>query len=107
VHIHIFLIFCRILTLGNDAAANKPSKRKLEDGEESAASIRRIELEEPISIPEKPAVAEERDGIIEMRVITNDGTMDNLMLLTSLKNCIRTQLPNMPAEYITRLVYDK
>jgi hypothetical protein len=78
------LIFCRILASGNDTAVSKPSKRKLEGGEDSATNTRRIELEEPLSIPEKPAVAEERGGIIEMKVITNDGTMDNLMLLTSL-----------------------
>ncbi|CAB5151650.1 uncharacterized protein OCT59_009159 [Rhizophagus irregularis] len=95
----------RMLSSGSDTTTNKPSKRKLENGEDSATNIYK-ELEEPLSIPEKPAVIEERDGIIEMRVITNNGTMDNLLLLTSLKNCIRTQLPNMPAEYITRLVYD-
>ncbi|RIA86014.1 hypothetical protein C1645_780659 [Glomus cerebriforme] len=97
----------RMLSSGNDSMASKPSKRKLEDGEDLITNTRRIELEdEPLSIPEKPAVVEEREGIIEMKVISNNGTMDNLMLLTSLKNCIRTQLPNMPAEYITRLVYD-
>jgi hypothetical protein len=95
-----------LLSSGSDTAASKPSKRKLENGEDSATNNYR-ELEEPLSIPEKPAVVEEREGIIEMRVISNNGTMDNLLLLTSLKNCIRTQLPNMPAEYITRLVYDK
>src|SRR5437867_3152325 len=97
-----------MLSSGSDTATSKLSKRKLEDGEDLATNTyNRTELEEPLSIPEKPAVAEEREGIIEMKVISNNGTMDNLMLLTSLKNCIRTQLPNMPAEYITRLVYDK
>jgi len=97
-----------MLASGNETTTSKPSKRKLEDGEDSAPNPRKIKLEEePLSIPEKPAVAEQREKIIEMKVITNNNTMDNLMLLTSLKNCIRTQLPNMPAEYITRLVYDR
>jgi hypothetical protein len=105
--VNIFFYFYRKLVSGSYTATSKPSKRKLEDGEDSAMNTCRLELEEPLSLPEKPAVTEERKGIIEMKVITNSGTMENLMLLTSLKNCIRTQLPNMPAEYITRLVYDK
>lgn len=51
--------------------------------------------------------AEEREGIIECRVISNDGSSVNYILLTALKNIFQKQLPKMPREYITRLIYDR
>ena len=33
--------------------------------------------------------------------------LDNMKLLTDLKNLISKQLPKMPKEYIVRLVFDK
>ena len=50
---------------------------------------------------------EEESGTVRFKVITNDGTDDNLVLLTNLKNIISKQLPKMPKEYIVRLVFDK
>jgi len=50
---------------------------------------------------------EENRGQIEFRVIRNDGELENLKLLTDLKNIISKQLPKMPKEYIVRLVFDK
>ncbi|KAK9478959.1 histone acetyltransferase [Lipomyces japonicus] len=55
----------------------------------------------------RPAVIEERDGIIEFRVVNNDDSRENLMILTGLKNIFQKQLPKMPREYIARLVYDR
>ncbi|KAK9332737.1 hypothetical protein V1520DRAFT_324286 [Lipomyces starkeyi] len=55
----------------------------------------------------RPAVIEERDGIIEFRVVNNDNSRENLMILTGLKNIFQKQLPKMPREYIARLVYDR
>lgn len=49
----------------------------------------------------------EETGEIEFKVISNDGTLQNLKLLTNLKNIIAKQLPKMPKEYIVRLVFDK
>ena len=51
--------------------------------------------------------AEEECGNIECRVISNDGKPANYVLLTALKNIFQKQLPKMPREYITRLIYDK
>nr|CAG8437272.1 8756_t:CDS:1 [Entrophospora candida]CAG8438637.1 3844_t:CDS:1 [Entrophospora candida] len=54
-------------------------------------------------------MVEEKNGSTDIKIkfINNDGKKDSLILLNSLKNLIKTQLPNMPAEYITRLVLDK
>lgn len=56
---------------------------------------------------ERPSVLEERDGKIEFRVVNNDNTRENLIVLTGLKNIFQKQLPKMPREYILRLVYDR
>lgn len=51
--------------------------------------------------------AEEQQGTIQCRVISNDGSHVNYILLTALKNIFQKQLPKMPREYITRLIYDR
>lgn len=56
---------------------------------------------------EKPAVIEERTGLIQFRVVTNDGQPESEVILTGLKNIFMRQLPKMPREYITRLVLDR
>lgn len=56
---------------------------------------------------ERPSVIEEKEGKIEFRVVNNDNTKENLMVLTGLKNIFQKQLPKMPKEYIARLVYDR
>ncbi len=56
---------------------------------------------------ERPAITEERDRIIQFRVVTNDGDPASLIILTGLKNIFQKQLPKMPREYIARLVFDR
>lgn len=56
---------------------------------------------------QRPSVLEESDGKIEFRVVNNDNSKENLMVLTGLKNIFQKQLPKMPREYIARLVYDR
>lgn len=56
---------------------------------------------------ERASVIEEKEGKIEFRVVNNDNTKENLMVLTGLKNIFQKQLPKMPKEYIARLVYDR
>ncbi|OBA21513.1 histone acetyltransferase GCN5, partial [Metschnikowia bicuspidata var. bicuspidata NRRL YB-4993] len=56
---------------------------------------------------ERPSVLEEREGKIEFRVVNNDNTRENMIVLTGLKNIFQKQLPKMPREYILRLVYDR
>ncbi|CAG8647523.1 3234_t:CDS:2, partial [Paraglomus brasilianum] len=57
-------------------------------------------------VRERTAVTEEREGIIKMRMVRNDDSEESLVLLTGLKCVFQNQLPKMPKEYITRLVYD-
>ncbi|KAF2100893.1 histone acetyltransferase GCN5 [Rhizodiscina lignyota] len=59
------------------------------------------------SFPEKAAVKEERDGVIEFKVVNNDGARESTIILTGLKNIFQKQLPKMPKDYIARLVYDR
>ena len=64
-------------------------------------------MDADIEYTEKPAVLEEREGIIEFRVVNNDNTKENMIILTGLKNIFQKQLPKMPREYIARLIYDR
>lgn len=59
------------------------------------------------SYKERPSVIEEKEGKIEFRVVNNDNSKEHLMVLTGLKNIFQKQLPKMPREYISRLVYDR
>ncbi|KAF9951095.1 histone acetyltransferase, partial [Modicella reniformis] len=78
---------------------------ELTNGEPTITHVVDDEDEVPIK-KEKPAVLEERQGLIEFRVFTNDGTRESMILLTGMKNLFQKQLPKMPREYIARLVYD-
>ncbi|KAI0520726.1 histone acetyltransferase GCN5-like protein [Xylaria bambusicola] len=60
-----------------------------------------------IPFPDKPTVIEERNGEIEFRVVNNDGSRENTIILTGLKCLFQKQLPEMPKAYIARLVYDR
>ncbi|KAH0837453.1 Histone acetyltransferase GCN5 [Fonsecaea pedrosoi] len=61
----------------------------------------------PVDFPEKPAVVEEKQGLIEFRVVNNDNSRESNIILTGLKCIFQKQLPKMPKDYIARLVYDK
>ncbi|XP_075591215.1 uncharacterized protein LOC142598143, partial [Dermatophagoides farinae] len=50
---------------------------------------------------------EENAGIISFQCITNDRTTFSLECLAKLKVIFSCQLPRMPREYITRLVFDR
>jgi N-acetylglutamate synthase-like GNAT family acetyltransferase len=53
------------------------------------------------------AKMEEDTGLLKFDVITNDGTPEHMIQLTTLKNIFARQLPKMPREYIVRLVFDR
>ncbi|KAJ3208682.1 histone acetyltransferase [Entophlyctis luteolus] len=57
--------------------------------------------------PMMRAQEEDELGLIKFRVVEPDGTDESMILLTGLKNIYQKQLPNMPKEYIARLVYDR
>lgn len=44
---------------------------------------------------------------IKRAIVVNDGTRQNLIRLIGLKSLFAKQLPKMPKEYITRLVFDR
>ncbi|KAK9369610.1 hypothetical protein V1509DRAFT_591190 [Lipomyces kononenkoae] len=97
-----------------DGVKNEDGKEDIEDGidDEDAATVRYTSssfVYDGVLYEDKvrPAVIEERDGIIEFRVVNNDNSRESLMILTGLKNIFQKQLPKMPREYIARLVYDR
>ena len=49
---------------------------------------------------------EMRQGLIQVVAVENDRQPRSLIILTGLKTLFQKQLPKMPREYITRLVYD-
>lgn len=55
---------------------------------------------------EKAAAIELRKGVIQITPVENDRSHRSLVILTGLKTLFQKQLPNMPREYIARLVYD-
>lgn len=50
---------------------------------------------------------EESARILDFSIYRNDDTVESYEILTGLKNVFQKQLPKMPKEYITRLVYDR
>lgn len=57
---------------------------------------------------ERPAQLEERLGVIRfMPVTSSQPSLVTSIILTGLKNIFQRQLPKMPREYITRLVFDR
>ncbi|KAI5954451.1 GCN5 [Candida jiufengensis] len=79
-----------------------------EEAEEEKKRITNFNFDGEIyTFKERPSVIEEKEGKIEFRVVNNDNTRENLIVLTGLKNIFQKQLPKMPREYISRLVYDR
>lgn len=46
-------------------------------------------------------------GSSEFRIVVNDGKISSLKTLLDLKNIFTTQLPNMPKDYICKLVFNR
>ncbi|KAG5648571.1 hypothetical protein DXG03_003182 [Asterophora parasitica] len=55
---------------------------------------------------EKIAILEMRRGVIQVTPVENDQQPRSLIILVGLKTLFQKQLPNMPREYIARLVFD-
>jgi len=96
------------------------SRVKTEDGEEADENEEHAAEEDPTRLEtsfefmgdtytykERAGAVEEREGRIEFRVVHNNGSKESFLILTGLKNIFQKQLPKMPREYISRLVYDK
>ncbi|KAL4424337.1 hypothetical protein ABPG75_001638 [Micractinium tetrahymenae] len=52
-------------------------------------------------------IERERGGELEARYIKNDGSIESGRLLIGLKNVFAKCLPNMPKEYICRLIFER
>ncbi|KAJ1554539.1 histone acetyltransferase [Nowakowskiella sp. JEL0078] len=90
------------------SVVNRDVKPEVEVKSETAPiEMQYIAVTEPPKRKDKVVLQEERDGVIKFEVVRNDGNKRNLILLTGLQNIIQKQLPNMPKEYIARLVYDR
>ncbi|RDB25273.1 Histone acetyltransferase gcn5 [Hypsizygus marmoreus] len=60
----------------------------------------------PPAKTEKAATIELRKGVIKVTPVENDQQPRSLIILAGLKTLFQKQLPNMPREYIARLVFD-
>lgn len=92
----------------NENDENHDDNESEDEDENERKRITTINFEgQTYSYKERPSVIEEKEGKIEFRVVNNDNTEENLIVLTGLKNIFQKQLPKMPREYIARLVYDR
>ena len=63
---------------------------------------------EPLAIKKiSKAITEEKNGDVDFCPVYNDSQDRSMILLTGLRTIFQKQLPNMPKEYIARLVYDR
>lgn len=91
----------------NDLGESNPIEveEKIEDKDKGIVKFKFDGVE--YKFKERSSVIEEKENHIEFRVVNNDNTRENMMVLTGLKNIFQKQLPKMPKEYIARLVYDR
>ena len=66
-----------------------------------------LPVEGEIKARDTTAKQEEEAGILQFKYVHNDGSASNLRFLCELKDIFRQQLPQMPPEYIVRLVFDR
>lgn len=94
---------------------DSPARHTLRPGHERHEHLGLSHLSyPPHSIPsqlkprERPAQLEERLHIIRFVPVTSSiPSITTSIILTGLKNIFQRQLPKMPREYITRLVFDR
>lgn len=92
----------------SDNDDNESDQSKESDPEDDSKRTTTFEFDgSQYTYKERASVIEERDGKIEFRVVNNDNSKESLIVLTGLKNIFQKQLPKMPREYISRLVYDR
>ncbi|GBG34383.1 Histone acetyltransferase GCN5 [Hondaea fermentalgiana] len=89
------------LPTSNASSAPGVTSSEQENKEQSDLKRRKQAEEFAKSAPTAP-----KDGL-EFRIITNDGTEENLVWLINVKEIFAKQLPKMPKEYIVRLVMDR
>lgn len=87
-----------------DEVEQSHKRLKFDNGSQDMSNL----LEDHYKPPKvKASVIEEEEGFIQFRVVNNDNSPMNMIILTGLKNIFQKQLPKMPREYIARLIYDR
>lgn len=95
---------------GADGASGEEVAVKTEDGGGAGAGAEGGSADGSGQVykrKDENAKQEEDIGILQFRVIRNDGDRRHMIWLTQVKNIFATQLPKMPREYIARLVFDR
>lgn len=82
------------------------NKQQLSDEQELLKYLEDWPTGHSIRVRDGSAREEEIQGVLSWQTIYNDGTAQNFKLLCQLKQIISVQLPNMPKNYIMRLVFD-
>ncbi|KAJ3270465.1 histone acetyltransferase [Terramyces sp. JEL0728] len=90
----------------------KRNHEQMENSDDSQTEeVQDVEVKQEITEAFPPkitkAIIEENDGKVEFCVVLNDSTDQSMILLSGLRSIFQKQLPNMPKEYIARLVFDK
>mmetsp|Transcript_12959 Transcript_12959/g.37611 ORF Transcript_12959/g.37611 Transcript_12959/m.37611 type:complete len:561 (-) Transcript_12959:1058-2740(-) len=92
--------------LGADAAAATPPPA--DDADKPRAKHAEVKpTMGAYTLREEYLIKQEAEGEIAFKYVENDGSDQNMIYLTGLKNIFSKQLPNMPKEYICRLVFDR
>lgn len=81
--------------------------RSPEEGSNKESEESREPLRGPYIAREEELVKREKEGALKFVFLRNDDGIHTLKLLTDLKNIFSRQLPNMPKDYIAKLVFDK
>ena len=91
------------------AAGPGPGSTQQQQGSKGAWSQKEAQPPTPgaYSQRELALIKREADGDITFRYVHNNDDEQNLIYLIGLKNIFSKQLPNMPKEYIVRLVFDR
>jgi len=89
----------------------RPLKREKEDGppryESVVPAYHPAPMEGAFTKREENLQALQKEGKLAFKVVENDGSRENYVLLQGLKKIFCAQLPNMPKDYVMRLVFDK
>lgn len=64
-------------------------------------------MEDSHKTSETRAIFQEKQKNLSYKIIINDAKPESMIALTALKNIFQRQLPQMPKEYIGRLIYDR
>jgi histone acetyltransferase len=93
----------------NSSAATSGSVPDFVVKDEASTNIftEKLQIRGGYSAREENLKKEEESGLLKFECVCNDGVDDHMVSLIALKNIYARQLPNMPKEYVVRLVMDR